>query len=314
MKASIKFRDEHKPLMRAKIPLTVMNFPLQSGIVTGESKELTLSLATFFDSGPCFKVAYRPNDSRNPFSFVFKIGIGHFGSPLSSPFTMSAEFNSIGNQNPSFFIHMKPRFGDFCVKKSHSSSTLTKSLETPVMKTDYFEQKSEFHSSSGFPAESAVTGAVENLCSCAVISARTSVPVRNRAVVNFRWGLSFRKGPIPEDSDTVILGKPGFPSLSPGIIFRHCPMLVMNKISIEHVPKNDSKKGKDLLENADLTQAFLDVKEQTEIIRAENGLLRNSSNDLRSELASRKFNFSTNEAENSKAIRYSEKKNRMGSQ
>ncbi|CAI9763187.1 unnamed protein product [Fraxinus pennsylvanica] len=30
---------------------------------------------------------------------------------------MSAEFNLIGNQNPSFFIHFKPNLDDFSVKK-----------------------------------------------------------------------------------------------------------------------------------------------------------------------------------------------------
>ncbi|CAN4109272.1 unnamed protein product [Withania somnifera] len=311
MKASIKFRDEQKPLIRAKIPLTVLNFPLQSGIVSGESKELTLSLATFFEFGPSFKVAYRPNDSRNPFSFVFKTGIGQFGSPISSPFTMSAEFSSIGSQNPKFFIHVKPKFGDFCVKKSHSSSTLTKSFETPVMKRDYFGENSGFLSSSGFPADSAIAGAIENLCSGAVVSARTSVPVRNRAKVSFRWGLSFPKGPVPEDSDTVILGKAGFPSQSQGILFRHCPMLVMNKISVEHLAKNDSKKGKDLPGNVDLAQACLDLKQQMEIIQGENGLLRNALSDLRSELDSRKFNFPMNEGENSKARYFGDRRGNL---
>lgn len=322
MKASIKFRDEQKPLIRAKVPLSVLNFPFQSGVVAGESKELSLSLGTLFESGPSFKVAYRPNDSNNPFSFVFKTGIGHFGSPVSSPFTMSAEFNLVGNQNPSFFIHYKPHFGDFCVKKSHSSEALTKSLssksngtdpiqngfETPVMKTDYFQEKPPFLGSKvgGLPAESAVAGAVENLFSGAVVSARTSFPLSNRAVVNCRWGLKFPKVPAAEDSDTVILGHAGgFPSPA----FRHCPLLVMNKIGIEHISKDDSKKANNLLTNADLTQACLDVKQQLETIQAENGLLRNALNDLRSEIASKKFNFPTNEfnsrsnrdAENSKA-------------
>lgn len=315
MKASIKFRDEQKPLIRAKVPLSVLNFPFQSGIVAGESKELSLSLGTLFDSGPSFKVAYRPNDSNNPFSFVFKTGIGHFGSPVSSPFTMSAEFNLVGNQNPSFFIHFKPHFGDFCVKKSHSSEAL-KSLnsksngidpiqngfETPVMKTDYFQETPPFIGSKigGLPAESAVAGAV-NLFSGAVVSARTSFPVSNRALVNFRWGLRFPKVPAAEDSDTVILGNTGFPSPA-GISFRHCPLLVMNKIGVEHISKDDSKKANNLPRNADLTQACLDVKQQLETIQAENGLLRNALNDLRSEIASKKFNFPTNEF-NSRSIR-----------
>lgn len=310
MKASIKFREEQKPLIRAKVPLSILNVPFQSGIVAGESKDLSLSLGTLFDSGPSFKVAYLPNDSHNPFRFVFKTGIGHFGSPVSSPFTMSAEFNLVGNQNPSFFIHFKPQFGDFFAKKSHSSSVLTKSLssksngvgpiqngfETPVLNTEYFEEKAAFLGSKvvGLPAESAVAGALENLFSGTVVSARTSFPVRNRTVVNFRWGLRFPKVPAAEDPDTVILGNTGFPSPA-GMSFRHCPLLVMNKISIEHVAKDDSKKGKNLPGNADLTQACLDVKQQLETIQAENGLLRNALNDLRSEIASRSFNFPTNE-------------------
>ncbi|OIT35216.1 PREDICTED: uncharacterized protein LOC109243658 [Nicotiana attenuata] len=306
MKASIKFREEQKPLIRAKVPLSILNVPFQSGIVAGESKELSLNLGTLFDSGPSFKFAYRPNDSVNPFSFVFKTGIGHFGSPISSPFTMSAEFNLIGNQNPSFFIHFKPNFGDFCVKKSHSSSALTKSLssksngvngvgpihdgfETPLVKPAFLGGKVGV-----LPPESAVPGAVENLFSGTAVSARTSFPVRNRAVVNFRWGLRFPTVSPAEDPDTVILGKNDVFSQA-GISFRQCPLLVMNKIGIEHVAKDLSKKGKNVPENADLAKVCLDVKQQLETIQAENGLLRNALNDLRSEISSRKFNFSTNE-------------------
>ncbi|KAK1434408.1 hypothetical protein QVD17_00148 [Tagetes erecta] len=122
MKASIKLRDEQKPLFRAKIPLNILGLPFQSGIVAGESKELSLNLATYFESGPSVKIAYRPNDSFNPCSLVFKTGIGSFGSPISSALNMSAEFSFInGGQNPSFFVHFKPQFGDFSVKKVQSS-------------------------------------------------------------------------------------------------------------------------------------------------------------------------------------------------
>uniref|UniRef100_A0A2P2PXG3 Uncharacterized protein n=1 Tax=Rhizophora mucronata TaxID=61149 RepID=A0A2P2PXG3_RHIMU len=61
MKASLKFREDQKPLFRAKAPLSIFGLPFQSGIVAGESKELTLNLATFFESGPSIKIAYRPN-------------------------------------------------------------------------------------------------------------------------------------------------------------------------------------------------------------------------------------------------------------
>ncbi|CAI0461319.1 unnamed protein product, partial [Linum tenue] len=110
--ASLKFRDEQKPLFRAKVPLSILGLPFQAGIAAGEAKELSLNLSTFFDSGPSFKVAYRPNDSWNPFSLVLKTGSGSFGSPTSSAMVMSAEFNLVGKGNPSFMLHFKPRFGE----------------------------------------------------------------------------------------------------------------------------------------------------------------------------------------------------------
>ncbi|CAI0540083.1 unnamed protein product, partial [Linum tenue] len=106
----------------AKIPLSILGLPFQSGIVVGEAKELSLNLSTFFDSGPSFEVAYRPNDSWNPFSLMLKTGSGSFGSPTSSPMVMSAEFNLVGKGNPSFMLHFKLRFGDFSIKKSQASS------------------------------------------------------------------------------------------------------------------------------------------------------------------------------------------------
>ncbi|KAG5399713.1 hypothetical protein IGI04_014320 [Brassica rapa subsp. trilocularis] len=122
MKASMKFREEKNPLLRAKVPLSILGLPFQSGIVAGESKELSLNLSTFFESGPSLKLAYRPNDSHSPFSLVVKTGTGPFGSPVSASMLMSAEFNLLGKGNPTFMLHFKPRFGDFSIKKSHSSS------------------------------------------------------------------------------------------------------------------------------------------------------------------------------------------------
>ncbi|KHN44025.1 hypothetical protein glysoja_037880 [Glycine soja] len=123
MKASLKFREEHKkPLFRAKVPLSILGKPFQSGIVAGESKELTLNLCTFFESGPSLKVAYRPNDSKNPFSLIVKTGTGPFGSPLKSSMLMSCEFSVPGRTgSPLFMLHFKPRFGDFTFKKTQSS-------------------------------------------------------------------------------------------------------------------------------------------------------------------------------------------------
>ncbi|XP_019198542.1 PREDICTED: E3 ubiquitin-protein ligase At1g63170-like [Ipomoea nil] len=84
MKASIKFREDQKPLLRAKVPISILSFPFQLGIAAGESKELSLSLGTFFDAGPSIKFSYRPNDSQKPFSFVPKTGLGNYGPRNSS--------------------------------------------------------------------------------------------------------------------------------------------------------------------------------------------------------------------------------------
>ncbi|KAL3638334.1 hypothetical protein CASFOL_017705 [Castilleja foliolosa] len=192
MKASIKFRDEQKPLMRAKIPLNVLNLPFQAGVVAGESKELSLNLGTFWDSGPSLKFSYRPNDSKNPFGFIFKTGVGHFGSPTNSALTMSAEFNLIGNQNPSFFIHFKPNLGDFTLKKSHSSD-FVKNLGDKFNGEDGFMNNGYFKGANFFPAtveSKAVAGeVVSGLVKGVELGAKTSMPLRDFAVVNCRWGL-----------------------------------------------------------------------------------------------------------------------------
>lgn len=314
MKASIKFREEQKPLLRAKIPLNILSFPFQSGIVAGESKELSLNLSTFFDAGPIFKIAYRPNNSQNPFSLVCKTGIGHFGSPISSPFTMSAEFNFVGNQNPTFFIHFKPKFGDFSAKKSHSSSVLAKRTESKlngsvsadegsVVKSGYFEESGLFHRAGKIgvlpmetgAAAAAATGVMESFFSGTKVNARTALPLKNRAVVNFLWGLRFPPAaPADGAEDAVIVGKN---ERTTGISFRRFPMLLMDKISIEHVPTKDSKagagSGSTLAGSSDVAEVCLNMKKQLEIIQAENGLLRKALDDMRSEFAVGKLNLST---------------------
>ncbi|CAH9068514.1 unnamed protein product [Cuscuta epithymum] len=294
MKASIKFREDQKPLLRAKVPISILSFPFQSGIAAGESKELSLSLRSFFDAGPSLRFSYRPNDSQKPFSFVLKTGIGHFGSPNSSPFTMSAEFNLIGTQSPSFFVHFKPQFGDFCVKKSHSSSDLVKNFGpasksnvvvpddvfvNPTTKVGYVGENVNFLDRKvGFLApESQLNGTVERLFSGTTVTARTTLPLKSRAVVDFRWGLRFP--PESGDADGVLVGKTG---RTPSISFRNLPLLVMNKIIIKHVAKVESKK--DPASNEDVTAVCLKVQRQLELIQAENGLLRNALNDFRAEI------------------------------
>ncbi|KAI3446426.1 hypothetical protein Pfo_003091 [Paulownia fortunei] len=284
MKASIKFRDEQKPLVRAKIPLNILNFPFQSGVSAGESKELSLNLSTFFDSGPSLKFSYRPNDSQNPFSFIFKTGIGHFGSPTKSALTMSAEFNLVGNQNPSFFIHFKPDFGDFSLKKSHSSGfvkDLGERLNGGVVGGGFFPATVESKAAAGLVFNGLVKGTE--------LSAKTAMPLRDFAVVNFRWGLRVPPQEAAADEvDTVVVGRRS--DRTGGI---RLPLLVMNKIGIEHVAKANSKGEKvGPAEKYDkLTEACLEVKKQLQVIQAENGLLSKALTDLRSDIAVGKMDF-----------------------
>ncbi|XP_059646380.1 uncharacterized protein LOC132292805 [Cornus florida] len=301
MKASIKFREDQKPLFRAKVPVNILGFPFQSGIVAGESKELSLNLGTFFDSGPSLKIAYRPNDSLNPFGLVFKTGTGHFGSPISSSMTMSAEFNLIGNQNPSFFVHFKPQFGDFSIKKSQSSDFVknikakpngvvpaddasVEVIDTPLVKSGYFTENGLFSGDkiTISPSESQAASMIGALLNGTEVSARTVLPVRKSAVVKFRWGVRF---PAAAEEGLAAKTNP-----TAGSSFQKIPLLVMNKIGVEHVVEddpNDSNKVGPTLQspgNAEVAEACFKVKQQLEVIQAENGLLRKTLDDLRLEI------------------------------
>lgn len=227
---------------------------------------------------------------------------------------MSAEFNFVGsqNQNPSFFIRFKPKFGDFSLKKAHSSSDFVKKVESklsggaakgeeappapPLVKHAYFGDHGLFPSAEKIgvlPSESAAaaTGVVKSVVSGMVVTARTAVPLKSRAVLNFRWGLKFPSGTAADGiEDAVIVGKC---DRTAGISFQKLPILLMDKISIEHVAKKDSKVGPglNLAGSDDVAGVCLDVKKQLEIIQAENGLLRKALYDLRSDIAAGKMNL-----------------------
>ena len=292
MKASLKFREDQKPLLRAKVPLSILGLPFQSGVIAGESKELTLNLGTFFESGPSIKIAYRPNDTWNPFSLVVKTGTGPFGSPISSSMLMSAEFNLIGRGNPSFMLHFKPQFGDFSIKKSQSSvfdGKLVKSLNGAVPEDDSSIEVVEKPFMNGASSKTALAvdstaGTIAGLFSGIEVAARTTLPVRGRAVVNFRWGVR-----VPAEVKSV--GENPIPNPTAGISFQKIPFLVMNKVGIEHVDGGDSKKKTSPDVNfppasGDVAEACFTVKRQLEILHAENGLLKKAVEDLRREFNS----------------------------
>ncbi|KAE9597098.1 hypothetical protein Lal_00007403 [Lupinus albus] len=295
MKASLKFRDEQKPLLRAKIPLNILGIPFQSGVVSGDSKELTLNLATLFQSGPSIKVSYRPNDSGNPFSIVIKTGTGPFGSPVSSSMRMSCEFNLLArngtiNPTPVFMLHFKPRFGDFSFSKSQSSIFDKKRcggsktgdgsdgdvpfevVDSPMIGSFSPEKLRVFGS------DPPVVRAIASLFSGMEVAARTTFPIVKRAAVNCRWGVR-----VPAEI------KSGSAETTPGIAFQKIPFLVMDKIGVELLNGSDSKKvvavaGSPLNDVAD---ACLSLKKQLEVLQGENGLLRNTMEDLRREIGGR---------------------------
>lgn len=296
MKASIKFRDERKPLLRAKIPINIMSFPFQSGVAAGESNELCLNLATFFDSGPSLKFSYRPNDAQNPFAFVFKTGIGHFGSPNRSPLNMSAEFNLTASRNPSFFIHFKPEFGDFTLKKSQSSEFVKglggEKFDDGVASGDGFVSNG-YLKGTGFFSSSveskAAAGVVSGLLRGAEMSARTALPIPDFALLSFRWGLRIaRHETAAADTDAVMVSKRGDRAIGIGL-----PLLVMNKIGIEHITKSKptGEKTEPGPKYAEVADACLDMKKHMELIQAENGLLSKALRDLRSDIAAGTMNF-----------------------
>lgn len=285
MKASLKFREEQKPLFRAKVPLSILGLPFRSGIVAGESRELSLNLSTFFESWPSIKIGYRPNDTWNPFSLIVKTGTGPFGSPVSSSMLMSAEFNLLGRGNPAFMLHFKPQFGDFSIKKSQSSvldqKAILKAPNGGVLENDDTSievvESPMLKKITVLPSRAA--GEFAGVLAGVDMVATTALPVRSRAVVNFRWGV---RVPAEITSESTA-----------GINFKKMPYLVMNKIGIEHVDGADSKEktskkeaGQELgiTGRADVVEVCFNLKRQMEILQSENGLLKKAVEDLRREI------------------------------
>lgn len=285
MKASIKFRDDQKPLLRAKVPISILGLPFLSGVSAGETKELRLDLGTAFESGPSFRVSYRPNDPSTPFSLVVKTGVGFFGSPIKAPFAMSAEFNLVGpgsiGAGPRFSILLKPRFGDFVLKKSVQSN----SVESVVKKIVVDHEKNvqdpavtgvskataigfyPFESVNGFTND--VAKSTNGFLSGMELNARSVLPFFNRANVNFRWGLR-----VPPELGQV----------NSGVSISKMPLLVMNKLSIEHVTGSAKEAEKKPGNHATEAKENPGVKPEFDALKAESGSLRRAVEDLRAEV------------------------------
>ncbi len=130
MKASFKVRDGQKPLMRAKVPITILGLPLFSGISVGNAEELALHVGSYLEAGPSCKVSYRPHDEHSAFTLMLKTGFGLWGSPSGAALAMAAEFNLSSRGNPAFLLRVKPRIGDFSFRKDTCSSSSSSSLNS----------------------------------------------------------------------------------------------------------------------------------------------------------------------------------------
>ncbi|KAL9246922.1 hypothetical protein vseg_020400 [Gypsophila vaccaria] len=244
MKLSLKFREEtahQNPLLRAKIPVTILGLPFISGVVAGDSPDLSFSLRSNFSAGPSLSLSYHPTLSPPssaapttaafpPFAVSIKSGVGVFGSPKESPLVFTAKFNLNFMNSPTFSLFIKPQFGNFSLFKEVNSGGDGRARVGGAglgngSVTDFGNGVDLGDGSrmggvlKGLSRETSKGGILSGI----FVAARTSMPVAKRAVVNFRWGVDF-----PDEGEGV---KAGF------------PVLVMNKITLERV--EGARKGVD---------------------------------------------------------------------
>ncbi|XP_040383405.1 uncharacterized protein LOC102707061 [Oryza brachyantha] len=298
MKASIRFRDDDRPLVRAKVPVGVLGLPFLSGVSAGgDAKDLRFDLSTAFASGPALRLSYRPNDSLQPFALSVRTGLGPLGSPARAPFAISAEFNLMSSSPPAFSLLFKPRIGDFSLANSVVSPPVavppTPPPPPPPLKLtdlangdDHDGHKTFSFSGNGFAANVASAGksggGVGALLSGMRLTTRSVLPLWSKASLRFQWGLR-----VPPELKAA-LADDGYGRKAGNLAVSKLPLLVMNKITIEHTPRAprhsdaDKKGKKDAPEFQ--TEGFSLVKRQLEVLNAESIMLRRAVEDLRAEI------------------------------
>ncbi|KAH7278572.1 hypothetical protein KP509_38G047100 [Ceratopteris richardii] len=118
MEASVTFRDEKCPLIRMKFPMTLAGFQLASGVALGDDQDLSVHVGTRSAACPSVKVSYQPNVLDSPISVRLKAGISPWGPPRAASLSVSAELRfSKTFTSPLFSVHVKPRLGDFNLRK-----------------------------------------------------------------------------------------------------------------------------------------------------------------------------------------------------
>uniref|UniRef100_A0A0E0ETK2 Uncharacterized protein n=1 Tax=Oryza meridionalis TaxID=40149 RepID=A0A0E0ETK2_9ORYZ len=304
MKASIKFRDDDRPLVRAKVPVGVLGLPFLTGVSAGggggDSRDLRFDLSTAFASGPALRLSYRPNDPLQPFALSVRTGLGPLGSPARAPFAISAEFNLLSSSPPAFSLLFKPRIGDFSLANSVISPPASVSPAPPLPPppsspshklTDLAngddDHKAFSFSGNGFAANVAAAGksggGVGALLSGMRLTTRSVLPLWSKASLRFQWGLR-----VPPELKAA-LADDGYGRKAGNLAINKLPLLVMNKITIEHTPRNPphsdaDKKGKKKDAPEFQTEGFSLVKRQLEVLNAESIMLRRAVEDLRAEI------------------------------
>ncbi|KAL6644560.1 hypothetical protein ACP70R_016168 [Stipagrostis hirtigluma subsp. patula] len=303
MKASIKFRDDDRPLMRAKVPIGVLGLPFQSGLAAGgDPRELRFDLSTAFASGPALRLSYRPNDPGLPFALSVRAGLGPLGSPARAPFALAAEFNLLSSDpsSPAFFLRLKPRLGDFSLSHTlHSAAAASSPVPRKIGEVSDGNgrehedgYKAFSFSGSGLAADVAAAGrssGVGALLSGMRLTTRSVLPLWGRASLLFNWGVR-----VPPELQPAVLGD-GRKGARAAV--SRMPLLVMSKISIEQSPRADAdRKGGGADASSPLAAAtdssdggevaFSLLRRQLETLNADNMLLRRAVEDLRAEVRS----------------------------
>ncbi|URE11309.1 hypothetical protein MUK42_04880 [Musa troglodytarum] len=277
MKASVKFREDRAPLVRAKVPVGVLGLPFVSGVTAVDARELRLDLSTAFRAGPSVRLSYRPNDTINPFSLILKIGVGALGSPSAgSPLSMAAEFGLLGSR-PTFSLLLKPRIGDFSFRKSVSAAVPATATDASDAVAVTVAPVGDGHAIDVSAFAGGGAGGIDGLLSGYEISAKSVLPLQNRTTVQFKWGLK-----VPPEL------RASFDDPTAAISPNKLPLLVMNKISIERSTDDKKAKEKKPCGITDVNDACVSVKREVEALQVECGLLRSSVDGLRAEIGSRK--------------------------
>ncbi|CAL5013430.1 unnamed protein product [Urochloa decumbens] len=299
MKASIKFRDDERPLMRAKVPIGVLGLPFQSGLAAGgDPRELRFDLSTAFASGPALRLSYRPNDPGLPFALTVRAGLGPLGSPARAPFALAAEFNLLSSDpsTPAFFLRLKPRLGDFSLShtlRSPAADAAPRKVgeAAPDGEREFGYKPSFSFTGGGLAADVAAAGTksgVGALLSGMQMTTRSVLPLWGRASLRFNWGLR-----VPPELLADGSGGRGKGARAP---VSKMPLLVMSKLSIEQSPRADADGGKcgsraehpstDAVDGQGDSEeaAFSLVRRQLESLNVDNMMLRRAVEDLRAEI------------------------------